>query len=88
MSNPFEVFENDVIKVVSKANDSISKEINAIVAKDTITINSDEVDVVEGDRIERYLPNGRVEKYEVVRSDFKAKFMTIPASYTLKVRKI
>jgi len=88
MSNPFEQFQNDIIRIVSKANNTTSRNVKANVIKDSINVYDLEIDIVEGDTIERDLPNGRIEKYQVVRSDFKQKLLVIPAHYTLTVRKI
>jgi hypothetical protein len=87
MSNPFQQFQTDTIRVISKASGNVSADLKAHVTKDTINLYDLSVDVTEGDIIERDLPNNRTEKYEVLIADYKNAFSVIPAHYILNVRK-
>ena len=51
------------------------------------TIFDETLDVSEGDVVDRPLPNGKAERYDVVEVNYQHKFHSIPAHASLKVRK-
>ena len=85
--NPFEQFQTDIIRIISKDGSNISANLKAHVTSETISLYDLSVDILEGDFIERDLPNNRVERYEIHEANYHDKFHVIPAHYTLKVRK-
>lgn len=54
----------------------------------TVTVLNGTFPVAIGDLIERTLPNGVVERYEVLDPGFKPKFGGIPAHYEIKLRNV
>lgn len=87
MPNPFEQFHNDIIRIISKNGSHTSIDLKANVTPGTINIYDVDIDIVEGDIVERDLPKGRIETYEVIEANYKQKFSAFPAHYNLKVRK-
>ena len=76
---------NDKIRVVKK-DGTRSEELKALVTPDIIFCCRVDVVVEAGDTIERYLSNGAVEKYVVIKPCFYEKFGSIPAHYQMRVR--
>jgi len=56
-------------------------------SENTFTIFDGTLDVGEGDVIDRPLPNGKAERYDIFDVSYQHKFHGIPAHVSLKVRK-
>jgi hypothetical protein len=85
--NPFEQFQTDIIRVISKETGNVSSDLKAHVTPGTINTYDLSAEIIEGDFIERDLPNNRKESYLVLEANYHDKFAVIPAHYVLKVRK-
>jgi hypothetical protein len=85
--NPFEQFQTDIIRVISKDTGDVSSNLKAHVTPGTINTYDLSAEIIEGDFIERDLPNNRKENYLVLEANYHDKFQIIPAHYVLKVRK-
>jgi len=85
--NPFEQFQTDTIRIISKDGSNTSADLKAHVTPGTIGLYDLSVDVLEGDFVERDLPNNRTERYQIFEANYHDKFSVIPAHYILKVRK-
>lgn len=83
----FKQFNNENVTLV-KANGERHEDIEASVQSDMIFIDDASLPIEEDDTIIRNLPNGLVEKYEVLDSGFHEKFSSIPAHYQVKVKKL
>ncbi len=62
--------------------------IKCVVAPDTIVIDDEKLQLEEGDLLERDLPNGLVETYQVLDSGFHQGRGGIPSHYQASVRKL
>lgn len=60
---------------------------NSALSPDKCTIFDKTLDVDHGDTIARPLPNGKEERYTVLRADFREDFHSIPGGYDLKLQK-
>ena len=87
MSNPFAQFQNDTIRIISKDRKTISDNLKAHVTPGLINLYQTDIDVTDGDFIERDLPNNRTELFEILESNYHEKFNVIDAHYTFKVKK-
>ena len=56
-------------------------------SKDKFTVFDHTLDVSEGDTVERSLPNGKTERYDIIHVHFSQGLQQIPPSYGLQVRK-
>lgn len=88
MSNPLSILANDTIRILSKDGQYVSSYIEAIVNPGAICVFDMSIKVDEGDYIERNLPGGKTEKYQIHEVKYTSKFMTIPATYEFIVRNI
>lgn len=88
MGNPFEMFQTDLIKIIKKHSNQATEELKASVNADEITLFRTDVDVEEGDIIERNLPNNKIERYEIVEIIFQQALDVIPGHYVFRVRKV
>src|SRR3984893_13988756 len=61
--------------------------LRAVFAKNAFTVFDGSLDVTEGDCIDRPLPNGKAERYDIVEVNFTHKFHELPAHVDMKVRK-
>lgn len=59
----------------------------AVVSSDSITIMEKAIDVEESDHVARSIPSGKEELYLVLSVTYSQGLRSIPAHYTLKVRK-
>jgi hypothetical protein len=59
----------------------------ATVSADSITIGEKAIDVDEGDHVLRPIPGDKEETYLILLVDYSEGLLSIPPSYTLKVRK-
>lgn len=77
---------NDVVALV-KQDGTRTENVKAVVQSTDITMFDTSLNVEEGDRIERRLPNGRIESYLVLDTGFNPGHSPVPAFYYMKVRK-
>jgi hypothetical protein len=70
-----------------KADGRRFADIPCAVTRDTITIDDATLPLEEGDRLQRTLPNGLLESYEVLDRGFYTGMYDIPDHYQAKVRK-
>jgi hypothetical protein len=83
---PFSGMMNDIISVV-KPDGRRFDNIKSVVSKDTIVFDDVKVPLEEGDFIERRLPSGMTEIYEVIDRGYFTGMHGIPNHYQTKVRK-
>jgi hypothetical protein len=84
--NPFANLCNEEIHIRHKDGRQ-SGPLKVVFGKGTFTIFDGSLDVSEGDCVDRPLPNGKAERYDVVRVEYTHKFHSIPAHIDLTVRK-
>ncbi len=61
---------------------------NALVEGSTVFFDDVSVPVEEGDVVEHALPNGLIQKFEVLDRGYHAAFKRIPAGYDMRVRRL
>jgi hypothetical protein len=61
---------------------------NAVVEGTTVSFDDVSVPVEEGDVVEHALPNGLIQKFEVLDRGYHAAFKTILAGYEMRVRRL
>lgn len=84
--NPFEKLCRDTI-VIRHHDGRTTGPLNATFSSDTFRIFDDQLDVSEGDLIDRPLPNGKAERYDILHVEFSRGLQSIPPSYALRVQK-
>lgn len=84
--NPFRSLQNDTV-FIEKSDGTRIGPFKTAVARDSATIFDGSIDVVEGDTLIRPLPSGREESFVIVSADFSQGLHSIPAHYSLKLRK-
>jgi hypothetical protein len=82
----FDDMMNDVISVLKPDGRRFDR-LKSVVERDAIIFDDVNVPLEEGDHIERQLPGGRTELYEVLDSGFNRGGGGIPDFYHAKVRK-
>lgn len=61
--------------------------VKAAFGKGKFTIFDGSLDISEGDLVDRPLPNGKAERYDVTNAEYRQEFHGIPAHVVLSVRK-
>ena len=84
--NPFRDLMKDRVSIV-KADGRRFDDIVANVQPKKIMIIDTSIQVDEGDKVQRVLPNGQTESYLVIESGYHQGMHGIPASYQMEVRK-
>lgn len=85
----FSQFQNDTIRIIKKDGTVLPTEIKAMVDnKGLIHIHDIQIDIAEGDFIERFLPNNKTEKYLILDTRYHNAFYGIPARFECKVEKV
>lgn len=79
-------FPTDKVKLIKSSGEEIFN-IDALVDKDKIFIDDGKLLIEEGDIIQRKLPNGLVEDFEVLNRGFYKGMGSIPDHYQTEVRK-
>jgi RIP homotypic interaction motif len=86
MRNPFADFLTDEVQIQNAAG-QITGPHKCAIAKDKITIFDEKLDVTDGDKAFRPLPNGKAEQYDIQDVQFSNSFHGIPAHFDLTVRR-
>lgn len=86
-SNIFSAFPNEKVKVV-KQDSNIIDNIDAIIDSKKIYIENTEIDIEEGDIIERILPSGSVERFLVINRGFHKGGYGIPDHYQIEYKRV
>jgi hypothetical protein len=84
--SPFEQLCRDTI-VIRHQDGRASGPLKSAFSSDTFRIFDATLDVSEGDLVDRPLPNGKAERYDIIHVQFSQGLHAIPASYALRVRK-
>lgn len=84
--NPFEDLCTDTI-YIRHQDQRATGPLKASFGKGKFTVFDETLDVSEGDLIERPLPNGKAERYDIVDVEFSQGLHDIPPSYSLQVHK-
>jgi hypothetical protein len=85
--NPFAELCNDTI-YIRHQDDRTTGPLKVAFSKDKFTVFDPSLDVTEGDIVERPLPNGKAERYDIIHVHFSQGMMdAIPPSYDLQVSK-
>ncbi|MES2923888.1 MAG: hypothetical protein V4819_20205 [Verrucomicrobiota bacterium] len=77
---------NEVIHICHKDGRK-SGPLQAAFGNNEFTVFDGTLDVTEGDLIDRPLPNGKAERYDITNASFTHKFHSIPAHVRMTVRK-
>lgn len=85
MANPFAVTERETLKLIKQDGSEIDGLRTSGISKGKVTFFRDDIDPEEGDMLERVLPNGRVELYQIDDVQFRAALNPIPGHYVLQV---
>jgi hypothetical protein len=72
---------------VEKADGSRTGPHKATVSQNTAVISDDQLDVTDGEKLIRPLPNGNEEVYLILNSEFSPGLASIPAHFNLTLRK-
>jgi hypothetical protein len=80
----FKHFPKERITLIKQDGQRIETE--AIVSQENMTVTDVNLLVDAGDTIERKIPNGKVEAYEVLDPGYTGEFPGIPAHFDIKVR--
>ncbi len=78
---------NDRVTLI-KENGQTFPDIVCIVSPNAVQTDDGDAPIEDGDYFERRLPNGVVEKYQVLHSGFTKGFAEIPDHYQCKVKKV
>ena len=81
-------FPKSTISIVNRDGDVLYQNIKAVFADNMFLIEDIKLIFEEGDIIEKLLPNGKSERYEIIETGFTEGLSTIPAHFQTKVRKI
>ncbi|WP_158819700.1 hypothetical protein [Granulicella sp. S156] len=73
--------------ILRKADGTIHNFRGQATGNSVITFQSD-LPCVEGDIVERFLPSGQTDKWEIIDTGFHSGHFGIPANYQMKVRKV
>jgi hypothetical protein len=84
--NPFEHLCNEQIHIRHKDGRE-SGPLKTVFGKGKFTVFDGSLVVTEGDLIDRPLPNGKAERYDVINVEYTHQFHQIPAHVDLSVRK-
>ena len=84
--NPFDKLCGDTINIRHK-DGRVTGPLKVAFSKDIFTAFDETLDVAEDDIVERSLPNGKTELYDIIEVRFSKGLMQIPASFKLHVRK-
>jgi len=84
--NPFEELCTDEIFIL-RADSSKTGPYKSVFESNKVTIFDKTLDVDEGEKVLRQLPNGKVESSTILEVHFSSGFKDIPACYDLKIRK-
>ena len=84
--NPFDDMLNDVVFIV-QASGKRQGPYKTALSSAGAQIFDAKLDVDEGDRLVRALPNGKEDSYAVLEAHFNQQFEDIPAHFDLKLKK-
>jgi hypothetical protein len=84
--NPFDMLCNDTI-YIHHQDGRVTGPHKSALSKDKFTVFDATLDVTEGDLIERPLPNGKAERYDIIHVHFSKGLLDIPPSYDFQVHK-
>jgi hypothetical protein len=82
----FDALCNETIHIHHKEG-QVTGPLKASYGNGDFLVFDESLDVSEGDVIDRPLPNGKAERYDVVDVEYQQKFHGIPASVRMKVSK-
>ncbi|RFU93664.1 hypothetical protein DYP60_13635 [Sphaerochaeta halotolerans] len=81
-------FPKSTISIINRDGEVLYQNIKAVFADNMFLIEDIKLIFEEGDIIEKLLPNGKSERYEILETGFNEGLSTIPAHFQTKVRKI
>ena len=81
-------FPKSTISIVNRNGDVLYQNIKAVFANNMFLIEDIKLIFEEGDIIEKMLPNGKSERYEILETGFTEGLSSIPAHFQTQVRKI
>ncbi len=84
--NPFEQLCRDMI-VIRHQDGRTTGPLKVAFSSDTFRVFDEHLDVSEGDLVDRPLPNGKAERYNIVHVAFSQGLQPIPPSFALRVQK-
>jgi len=84
--NPFAELCNEEIHIRHQ-NGSRTGPLKALFEKGKFSVFDGTLDVCEGDGIDRLLPNGKAERYDITEVHFEKQFHDIPGHVDMTVRK-
>jgi len=87
MANPFEQLMNDTVFIANSIGERSGPYKTAISNKGEATIFDGTIDVEEGFKLIRPLPNGKEDVFTILEANYNAGLHSIPAHYSLKISK-
>lgn len=84
--SPFKQLCKDTI-VIRHQDGRTTGPLKAAFSADTFRIFDDQLDVSEGDIVDRPLPNGKAERYDILHVEFSQGLHAIPPSFALHIQK-
>ena len=81
-------FPKSNISIINRDGEVLYQNIKAVFADNIFVIEDIKLIFEEGDIIEKMLPNGNSERYEILETGFTDGLSTIPAHFQTKVRKV
>ena len=87
MTNPFDRLMKDKVFIVNGRGEKTGPFKTAISSKGTATIFDDTIDVEEGYKLLRPLPNGKEDIFTILEANYSPGLRKIPAHYSLIIKK-
>lgn len=87
MANPFDELLNDKVFIVNSDGERSGPYKTAISNNGEATIFDETLDVEEGYKLMRPLPNGKDDVFTILEANYRPEFHGIPPHYSLKTRK-
>jgi hypothetical protein len=83
----FHELMRDKIKIIKKNGEDINN-LNAYVSKNTIMLMDSDISIDSNDRIQRFMPNGEIENFQVLDAGFSKGMFNIPPHYNISIKKL
>ena len=87
MASPFDKLMNDTVFIINNESERNGPYKTAISNKGEATIFDKTIDVEEGYKLARPLPNGKEDIFTILEANYSLGLHSIPPHYSLKMRK-
>ncbi|BDP41021.1 hypothetical protein DAETH_09900 [Deinococcus aetherius] len=88
MINPFAEFERESLKLLKQDGTVVEGLRTTGISKGKVIFFREDVDFQEGDMLERRLPSGRVETFQIDDVEYVAALDVVPGHYTLRITNV